>query len=123
MANANHYPAMLAGGITEEDSFTPFHLWAGESDIVSDQITAGATALEQFRVYMDDGTGKKVPWDGTAGKAEGFTAQPIAANSEGPSFVGGIANHAALVWPLAVDTLEERKAAFSRTNLGVRKLL
>lgn len=53
----------------------------------------------------------------------GFAAQPIAANSSGPSFVGGIFNHEALKWPASVTTLAARKAAWAGTPIGVRQLL
>lgn len=63
------YPGMLASGVTPQNAFDPFHLFAGEADIVSDQGTAGATNLEQFRVVAYDETGLLVPWDPAAGAA------------------------------------------------------
>lgn len=78
------YPPMLAEGITQEDAFVPFELWAGDAKIVSDQITAGAVALEQFRVYALDRNGNAIVWNPEAGKAAGtltFGGQPTAADT------------------------------------------
>lgn len=116
------YPNLLAGGVTTTTIPEPFELYAGESDIVTDQIVTGATPLLQFQVAMLVG-GVHVPWDGTPGAATAIPAQPIPANSIGPAFTGGVFNHEALVWPVAADTLAERKGAFNGTNIGVRKLL
>lgn len=228
------YPSMLAKGFTATDIPPGFDLYAGESDIVTDQIETAASPLLQFQWYAYDETGKAVPWNPQAGAATGaltfsgvgtaadtitinghaitlvasgavgaqinigasaaltaqnlkayvnahpdetgvvasgsgavitltalepgiagnsittteagtntafgaatltggseetearpagFAAQPIAANGKGPSFVGGIFNHEALVWPASLDTLAKRKAALAGTNIGVRKLL
>lgn len=228
------YPSMLAKGFTATDIPASFDLYAGESDIVTDQIETAASALLQFEIYAYDEAGKAVPWNpdtgaatgvitfsgvGTAddtvtinghvitlkasgatgaqinigasaaltaqalktyinahpeetgvvasgaaaaitltaiepgivgnditttesgtgasfgaatltggseeseNKPVGFAAQPIAANSKGPSFVGGVFNHEALKWPASVSTLAARKVAFAGTNIGVRKLL
>lgn len=120
------YPNLLAQGVEGYTLPTSTDLYAGEAKIVSDQIKTGATALQQFQPYVTDpATGISTPWDGTdvAGGPIGITAQPIPANDGGPSFVGGIFNHEALVWPVAIDTLDERKAAFAGTPIGVRKLL
>lgn len=119
------YPNLLAGGLTDEGDFVPFELFAGESDIVTSQGTAGATALEQFRVVARDTDGTLIPWDNTvtAKPAIGITAQPIPAGTTGPIFVGGVFNHAALIWPAAVTTLPARKAAFDRTDILIGAIL
>lgn len=122
------YPNQLAQGVTTEDLPAPFELFAGESDIVTDQGQAGAVALVQFAVLgRITATGRLVALDPAAvdgsAVAVAIAAQPIAANAMGPIYTGGVFNHEALVWPAALDTLAERKAAFDGSNIGVRKLL
>lgn len=120
------YPNLLAGGITDEGSLYPFELFAGESDVVTSQGTAGTTALEQFRV-ISRVSGLLVPWDGTtlsgAGKPIGITAQPIPAGATGPFFIGGVFAHDALVWPSGVTTVVARKAAFDGSNIAIGTIL
>lgn len=236
MADHTGYPDMLAAGITPEDGYTPFQLFAGEKQPVSDQITTGASALVQFQTYAKDRNGFAIPFNPDAGRATGtitfaaqptaadtltiagvvitfvsaitdatsqvligasttltaanlrtfvnahsatlgvtaqaaantvvtveavaddeegnavtlaksgtnptlsgatltgggeqsagdlagITAQPIAANSNGPSFVEGIFNHEALVWPASLTTLAQRKLATQGTGIEVRRLL
>lgn len=58
--------------------------------------------------------------------AVAIAAQPVAAATPGaqlPVFTGGIFNHEALVWPVGLLTLADRKAVFAGTNIGVRQLL
>jgi hypothetical protein len=115
------YPNLLAGGIVAENTFAPFELWAGESDLVTSQGTAGAN-LAQFTVVMR-GTGDKiVAFDGT-GKAIGFLAQAAVNNGPAVYYTGGVPNHKVLIWPAGVDTLDDRKAAFDRTNITISALL
>jgi hypothetical protein len=120
------YPNMLAGGVDLENTFAPFELWAGESDLVTSQATAGAN-LAQFTVIAYSATNTIVAWapaatDSTA-KAIGFLAQ--AAVSGGPAvfYTGGVPNHAALIWPSGVTTLAARKAAFAGSNMTISALL
>jgi hypothetical protein len=123
----SQYPNMLAAGVTDEGDFVPFELWAGEAKIVTSQGTADATALEQFRVVAHSATGTLIPWDGVTfsgqGKAIGFTAQPIPAGVTGPIFIGGAPNHAALIWPVAVNTIPLRKMAFDGTPIDISVIL
>lgn len=127
MATFSGYPDQLAGGITQEEGYAPFHLFAGEDQPVSNQINAGPVALEQFRTYAYDADNKAVPYDPAAGapvnKLIGCAAQPIPANGQGPGFEKGVFNHAALIWPAAVNTVELRKAACHGSPFQVRKLL
>lgn len=122
------YLNQLAAGISGTTFPEPFELFAGESDIVTDQGQASATPIVQFAVVARvTATGRMVVWapaasDGSE-KAVGIAAQPAAANAHFPLYVGGVFNHEALVWPAAADTLAERKAAFDGTNIGVRVLL
>lgn len=120
------YPNMLAEGVTLENTFAPFELWAGESDLVTSQGTAGAN-LAQFTVIARNPAGKIVAWvpagtDSTA-KAIGFLAQAAVNNGPAAYYTGGVPNHAVLVWPAGVTTLDARKAAFDGTNITISALL
>ena len=105
------------------DTFAPFELWAGESDLVTSQGTAKA-ALVQFQVIARDPASQQViAWDGSTGKPIGFTAQAAAANGPVAFFTGGVPNHEALVWPQTISTLDQRKAAFDGTNMTIGSIL
>lgn len=121
------YPNLLAGGAVAEGVFSPFQLMAGESDIVTGQGTAGAVALEQFRIIARAGDGTLIPWDGVTfsgqGRAIGAAAQPIPAQSQGPYYMGGVFNHLILIWPVTCDTLVKRKQAFDGTDMFVGAVL
>lgn len=56
-------------------------------------------------------------------KAVRIAAQTIHANSYGPTYSGGIFNHEALIFPPSINTLDEKKAVFDGTPIGVGKLL
>lgn len=92
------YPGLLASGITDLGRFDPFDLYAGESDIVTDQgQAADSTAIEQFEVLTYDEDGRLIPWDSTGYFATGsitFTGVPAAAgtvtiNGQAVTFVDG----------------------------------
>lgn len=120
------YPDMLAHGFEEYVFGTTTDLYAGSSDIVTDQGQAGAGAIPQFAVIGRNAAGFLVAVGAAGtpeGKAIGIAAQPIPANKWGPYFSGGTFNPDALGWPAAADTLAERKALFDGSNIGVRKLL
>lgn len=63
------YGIKLAGGISSTNFDPPFELFAGESDIVTDQGQAAAVAIEQFRVIARDEAGLLAPWNPTGGSA------------------------------------------------------
>ena len=116
------YPDLLVRGPTVLDTFTPFELWAGESDLVTSQGTAGA-ALQQFQVIARDPQSQQlIVWTGS-GTPVGFTAQAAAAGGPVAYFTGGVPNHEVLVWPAAVSTLDQRKAAFDGSNITVGSIL
>lgn len=120
------YPAMLAAGLTAQTAFDPFQLYAGESDIVTDQGQAGGTDLEQFRVIAMNEAGLLVPWDptaGTANKAGTFSAagtdadtitingvvltlKPAAANSHQVT-IGADAAHTATNFAAVVNAIPD----------------
>ncbi|AAQ63359.1 decorator protein D [Burkholderia phage BcepNazgul] len=119
----------LAGNGTE-GSYIPEQLYAGEADIVTTRANvAAATVLEKYRVVALVG-GLLVPWNPAASdgsqKAYGISAQPKAAGAatvSHPVFVGGVFNHAVLVWDAAADTFEERQAAFAGTPVFIDRLV
>lgn len=109
-------------------SYTPEQLFAGDSDVVTTRANvAGATVLEKYRVVALV-AGSLVVWDPTASDgsqlAYGISAQPKPAQSavaSHPVFVGGVFNHAVLVWPDGL-TFEQKQAAFARTDIVIDRL-
>lgn len=105
----------------------PTQLFAGEAPVITNRAEGGAdVTLAAYTVIalVDD---KIVAWDpaGADGAevAAGVLATPLdttaASGSPGswaPYFTGGDFNHEALVWPEAIGTLSERRAAFSSTG-------
>lgn len=65
------YPEQLAHGLTLQDAFVPFELFAGDLPVTSDTAQAAGVDLEQFRVVARDEAGNLVPWSPTAGEATG----------------------------------------------------
>lgn len=126
------YPNLLAGGITLEGDILPFELYAGESDIVTSQFTAGE-AITQFDVLVCSPAGVVTKWNGTdfpgGGEANlvptpmGIAAQSFANGQMGPVFIGGVFSVDALRWPAGASTLAQRKAAFVGTNIAIGRLL
>lgn len=80
------YPNLLASGVTIDNTFAAFELWAGEADLVTSQGTAGA-AIQQFQVVMRDALNRTVvPWTGhgpaeATGTITFSSAVPSAADS------------------------------------------
>lgn len=120
------YPNLLASGVTIENTFAAFELWAGEADLVTSQGTAGAD-LAQFTVVAYSATNKIVAWAPAAtdssAKAIGFMAQAAVNNGPAAFYTGGVPNHLALVWPTGVTTLDARKAAFAGSNITISSLV
>jgi len=80
------YPNLLASGVNDLGRFDQFDLYAGESEIVTDQgQTADGVAILQFQVLMRDADGRLIPW--TAGGGNYATGsyvvggQPTAADT------------------------------------------
>jgi len=60
---AGTYPALLATGANDLGRFDQFDLYAGESDIVSDQLQAAdGQAISQFQVLTLDANGRVIPF-------------------------------------------------------------
>lgn len=82
---AASYPALLAAGITDLGRFDQFDLFAGESDVVTDQgQAADGQAILQFQVLSRDADGRLVPMGLTGDYATGsyvVGGQPTAADT------------------------------------------
>lgn len=82
---AASYPGLLAAGVTELGRFDQFDLYAGESDIVSDQgQAADGQAILQFQVLSRDADGRLIPMVLTGDYATGsyvVGGQPTAADT------------------------------------------
>lgn len=103
-------------------TMTPFQLWIGEAQIVSDS----APALDDIDKYQvcaltDTGITPFVVADHTANQAV-VAAQPAVTGAQTPYWNAGKFNHEALVWPVELDTLPKRKAFLIGTMLGVGHL-
>lgn len=118
-------------GTRDLGTVDPDQLYAGESDIVTDnRLVLTGQNLLQYTVVALNAAYKLVPWapaasDGTQ-NAVGILAVAInttspAGDARCPLFIGGVFNHERLVWPVAADTLAERQAAFDRTNISIQK--
>lgn len=78
------YPSLLAAGVTDEGTFTPDQLFAGEADIISSHGTCGASAILQFQCVARDEDGLIVPYNeltGAASKAGTFSAAGTATDT------------------------------------------
>lgn len=116
------YP-ILAGN----DSLTlsaPTQVFAGDAPVTTNRAQGGTSVtLAQYTVIAIVAD-KIVQWDpagsGDVTKAAGILATPLDTvakpGSWAPYYTGGDFNHAALVWPAAIDTLAERRAAFAQTD-------
>jgi len=120
-------------------SFTPEHLFAGESGVVrtSRGVFAAGLVFAQFEVVAKNAAGKFVKLTQAGGGAIADNAEAICmhaidtsatgynADTEAPVYEEGVFNHQLLTWPAAYDTLPERQAAFARgnTKITVERLL
>ncbi len=138
------YPDVTAYGDTIS-GFNPFDLFAGDAPVVTQSltVTTGLT-LAQFAVVAMDDTNEIVALDptddyiadpdttaGGSGLADlkAYASKPIgvlayAVDTTGGAkkatvFTAGFFNHAALVWPAALDTLKKRQAAVIGTPISV----
>lgn len=126
-------PNDLAG--TESwDGIAPTQLWAGEYPKHTSSGVAGGTGLTFAKyevVAYDKAADRYIKYNPAAAEGEaaltpvGFTAQPTVSGGSIQVYDSGAPNHEALVWPAAIDTLAERKAAFAYpgSNIFVARLL
>jgi len=108
----------IAAGQTVLGTATMVQLYAGEAPIITNdyEIAADVTPVK-YGVYALDATGKVIVWD-PAGTAPATIPRVIAsqagvAGDRIAFFEGGFFNHAALTWPAALTTFEQRRAAFA----------
>jgi hypothetical protein len=121
----------LAGGLTNEGTFTPDQLYAGEADIVTTQevVAAAEGALAQYQVVSLVG-GKLRAYDkenGVAGTNVPYGVLPHAIPDAGvdqdtPVIIGGVLNFDVLV--ADGQTYAGLKAAFAEhnSNIVIQKL-
>lgn len=141
-----------AGGLTDEDSFSPTQLFTAEDDIkTKPALVLTNQNLAVLTIVAFNAAGKIVPWDPTAtvavvggatsqtapapqAKAAGVLATAINTTSGGPAgagdrsaeiYVGGCFNPDLLVWPASLDTWLERNSALdvSGAPFRVKRLL
>jgi hypothetical protein len=91
-------------------------LYAGEAPIFTNdhEIAAGFNPV-MYQVVAYDATGKAIAYD-PAGAAPanvpaGIASAPGVAGDRIAFFEGGCFNHEVLVWPTALTTFEQRRAA------------
>jgi hypothetical protein len=135
-ATATITAANIAARINEEvERFGVSATSAGTTvSLVAEDIGTAGNAITITETVTDAGftvsgatlTGANAAEDVPSGDAVAVAMQPVAAATPGawgPVRVGGIFNHEALVWPVGLATLEQRKRAFDGTMLGCRQLL
>lgn len=106
---------------------TPFLLFAGDAPIITEEEILDTGNLAKYTVVGKiAATGKVVVLNPAANdgseKAYGITTQAAdatAADVKLACYTGGFFNHAALVWPAALNTLALRKAAFQGTPVKI----
>lgn len=110
------------------ESFTPYQLFAGESEIVTNSYNAvNGLTLDANSVVAFDPSGDLVEWvpgaGDSTGVAVGVNCEAID-NSAGaanqPIYVAGYFNTDALNWPTSTDA--QKKAAFVGTRITHRSL-
>jgi hypothetical protein len=122
LAEINAYPGLYA--VTAYGSAATLALSAVAEGTLGDLVTLAKSAAV-ITLSGATMTGGAAAEDDVS-KPTAIAAQPVDAATPGsylPVFVGGIFNHQALVWPDAVATVSQRKAAFAGTPIGVRQLL
>jgi hypothetical protein len=110
--------------------YTPFQLFAGEKEIVTNHDpVAPNTAIQKYQVIAKNAAGQIVPHNPAAADttkvAIGVAAQPLASTASAvsiPYYVSAFFNHEALVWDATLTTLAQRKAAFQGTEIQIGSL-
>jgi hypothetical protein len=118
----------LAAGGQVVGSYAPLPLFAGDADVVTEEevVVTGQVLAKLTVVGKVTATGKLTVYtpgavDGSE-KAYGVLTQAAdgtLADVNVAAYTAGFFNHDALVWPAAIDTLAERKAAFAGTQIRI----
>lgn len=103
---------------------TPFHLFAGDSEIITEEAVLGAGDLAKYTVVgRVAATGKLAVHDPAAvdGTEDAIGILTQAADASGGDvdvaiYTGGFFNHEALVWDATLNTLALRQAEFRATT-------
>lgn len=119
-----------AGGITDEDSYSPTQLFTAEDEIKTGAATVlTGQDLAALTIVAFNAADKLVPW---APAASDSTAVPVgvlatsinttspAGDRFAPFYEGGCFNPNLLVWPAALDTFAERNAALRKAGAPFR---
>lgn len=123
------FPDLLAAGITNEGSSYPNNLYAGDADVVSDQVVLDAD-YPQFTILVKNTDGTAGAWNGTSfpGNASAtvekvpfaILAQPGLSGDSAPIYTGGYFNYALLKKAAAAAvTLADAKRGFVGTMISV----
>ncbi len=109
-------------------SYSPLPLFAGDAKVITEEevVASGQDLAKLTVVGKLTANGKLVAFDpaATDGSEKAFgiltqAADGTLADVEVAAYTAGFFNHAALVWPAAIDTLAERKAAFAGTQIHI----
>jgi len=112
------YPANLVMGFTNEGTFDPAELFAGEADIITDRGVCGATTVVQLAIIARDEDGLIVAWDplnGAANKAGTFSGVGTAGDT---ITINGTAFTASATPAVATDFLIGGTATATATNFA-----
>lgn len=135
----------LAYGDTSAGTFSPTQLITADfppATTATAKVLDGQT-LAQYEIVAFDVNNKLVVWDPTAvtdidASADtanvpapqaypvgimAYECNPSGADGDGIYYSSGVFNPDLLGWPASIDTLAERKAAFSRTMIQIRELV
>lgn len=120
----------LVAGFTSEGSYSPTQLFAGDSDVVTDDgyvVASGQGVVPKYSVVAILTASGKLVKHNPAGNdgsqfAIGITTQAANATSADAKvaiYKAGYFNHAALTWNASTTTLALRKAVFERTSVNI----
>lgn len=104
---------------------TPFHLYAGEAPVITEEAILDTGNLAKYTVVGRITASRKIVAHNPAASdgsenAIGITTQPADATAGDVKlaiFTGGFFNHSALVWDSTLNTLALRQAAFQDSEM------
>jgi hypothetical protein len=109
----------LAEGGIEHGPMTIGQLFAGDAPITTNHSVC-ATDVDKYEVVLITAAGLDNDLTGiTDGAKCVIAAQPALTGQDCPYYSGGHFNHAALVWPVALDTLAKRQEFFAGTPIMI----